>query len=743
MKPVFYVEPQGKLKDAGEVKRIMKARQLSVGYITVIVMLVLHLLPVWGFKYFPTQDGASHIYNAYVVKEYHKHENYRLREVYELNATIFPNWTSHALLAGLLYVFPPLVCEKIVLTLCIGLLPLSLFYFLNGIAKRNAVFGLVGFIYAYNYMLHMGFYNFVLSMSLFFFTMGYWWRVKDKLRLTNIVVIYVLLLVTYLTHYHSYALLVMCLTFFALFASVYDALRGVWGNHKETSEPFMSRLKDGVVTLKPALTFIGALIPAYFILFSYYFYLSNAHGSDGEHKGFAWLTDYFFAMKSLVSFRDDHVLIGRVLLGLFAIAFVITVINRIWQCYQFRESEEWKETGERLWTRVVTQMDGFLIMAVLITAMYFIAPWSGYSGGWINDRFHLYIFLVLLPFFAINVHRHINYAVAGVIIALSFWHLGYNVHTYTLLNRDITNALSLAGMNEKDTTFMNRGVTDGISLAGMDERDTILMSEPGEWGGFSDSLGFEPKYVEPFGHIECLLIVNKGIAYLDNYEANTDHFPLRYKQKELPADFAIIWRTEYNNIPLIPVAGEDPDLKIEYELIDSNDYNRLYRRKPVAPDPEMWGGGSVVAFDMQPDDGQTAPGHIAVYTGTVYTDGQYGWLTKSEREDFKSGSEVPQPYQDSIWGKEDGVFRVALPNGTYQVTCYFSASESEPLEINLIANGEKPIKRLRIPMGSETTERRYNITVTNEHLTQVIYTRGKGKHKRWSWSGFSIRSMAN
>ena len=81
------------------------------------------------------------------------------------------------------------------------------------------------------------------------------------------------------------------------------------------------------------------------------------------------------------------------------------------------------------------------------------------------------------------------------------------------------------------------------------------MSEPGEWGGFSDSLGFEPKYVEPFGHIECLLVVNKGIAYLDNYEANTDHFPLRYKQRELPADFAIIWRTEYNNIPLIPVAG--------------------------------------------------------------------------------------------------------------------------------------------------------------------------------------------
>ena len=489
----------------------MKARLLSVGYVTVIVLMVIHLLPVWGFKYFPTQDGASHIYNAYVVKEYHNHENYRLREVYKLNPTLFPNWTSHALLALLLYIFPPLVCEKIVLTLCIGLLPLSLFYFLNGIAKKNIVFGLVGFLYAYNYLLHMGFYNFVLSMSLFFFTFGYWWRVKDNLRVTNMVVLYILLLATYFTHYHSYALLIMSLTFFALYGSVYDILQKVWG-YKETSQPPMDRFRVSIVKFKPTLIFLIGLIPAYIILFSYYFYLTNTHGSDGDHKGFEWLNDYFFSMKSLVSFRDDHVLIGRVLLVLFAVAFVLTIINRIRQYYQFHESEEWKETGERLWTRVVTQMDGFLIMAVFITAMYFIAPWSGYSGGWINDRFHLYIFLVLLPFFAINLHRHINYAVAGIIIALSLWHLGYNVHTYTLLNRDITNALSLDGM---------------------DEKDTILMSEPGEWGGFSDSLGFEPKYVEPFGHIECLLAVKKGIAYLDNYEANTDHFPLQYKQKEL------------------------------------------------------------------------------------------------------------------------------------------------------------------------------------------------------------------
>lgn len=78
-----------------------------------------------------------------------------------------------------MHIFPPLICEKILLTMCISLMPLSLF---SGVHQEPTsslgqnVFGLVGFIYAYNYLLHMGFYNFTLSISLFFFTLGYWCR---------------------------------------------------------------------------------------------------------------------------------------------------------------------------------------------------------------------------------------------------------------------------------------------------------------------------------------------------------------------------------------------------------------------------------------------------------------------------------------------------------------------------------------------------------------------------------------
>ena len=127
-------------------------------------------------------------------------------------------------MAGLMYIFPPLICEKIFFSLCIGLLPLSLLYLLNGVQKGKTLFCLVGFIFAYNYLLHMGFYNFALSVSLFFFALGYWWRCEDKLNPKTVAITYVWLILVYLTHFQSYALLIVSLTVFGVFLYIYEAL---------------------------------------------------------------------------------------------------------------------------------------------------------------------------------------------------------------------------------------------------------------------------------------------------------------------------------------------------------------------------------------------------------------------------------------------------------------------------------------------------------------------------------------
>lgn len=695
----------------------MEVRRLPLQRIAVVLLLIIYILPVWLFKYTPTQDGPIHVHNAHVLKEYHNPENYMLREVYKLNPTLFPNWTSHALMAGLMFIFPPLICEKILFSLCIGLLPLSLFYFLNSVQKGRTLFCLVGFIFGYNYLLHMGFYNFALSISLCFFALGYWWRCEDKLNAKTLAVMYVWLIVVYLTHFQSYALLTVSLTFFGIYLYIYEAL-----------EPPRVRI---TAPLKPILLFLGAMLPAYVILLSYY--LAKREGG-GYYRSFEGLKQYFLSIGSIVSFRDDHILIGNLLLAVFGIVFLLTVIARIRSIYIHRNTSLQRNGSHGNFT-IVARTDVFLLVAIILTFLYFKFPWSLRSGGmWISDRIHIYILLMLLPFFSIKFHRFINYAFGGILIILALWHLGYNVQTYYALNRDVTVALSSAKMIEPHT---------------------VLASRPSSWGGTPDSAKWDFKYILPFEHIEGYLALGNGVVYLQNYEPNTDHFPLRYRNRDVPADYVLVWRTEYDNVE---------DLVEDYTLVHTNSYNRLYRRKKT-PVVELSEDTATITFDMQPHDGKTAPKHIPVYRDTGYKDGQFGWLSKSVYDGVKTGgggfelkywdtentdatpktnnaSTQDEPnlllYQDNLWGEEDGIFRVALPNGTYEIICYFHAGVAAPVEINLIVNGKKQFEKLHLTSAAESAGRRYTVTITDERLTQVIYTR----KKRWVWSGFTIKQLS-
>ena len=294
------------------------------------------------------------------------------------------------------------------------------------------------------------------------------------------------------------------------------------------------------------------------------------------------------------------------------------------------------------------------------------------------------------------------------------------------------------------------------SSAEMIEPNTVLASRPGSWGGTPDSADWDFKYILPFEHIEGYLALENGVAYLQNYEPNTDHFPLRYKNKKVTPDYVLVWRTEYDGVG---------DLVPEYEVIHSTSYNRLYRRKSVAPDAQLWRTQprlhSICNRTME-----RLPQITSLYTKTTdYTDGRFGWWSKFVEDKFETGgggfelkywhteNKEPVPdlrnvlagdesnlllYQDSLWGEEDGVFRIALPNGTYEIKCYFHAGVVAPVDINLIANGERKFQKLRLTSADESAERRYTVTITDELLTQVIYTR----KKRWVWNGFTVKRLS-
>ena len=252
-----------------------------------LFLLVAHLVPIWFFRYFPSQDGMVHVYNAYILKSYQNPALYKTREVFQLNLTIFPNWVSHLLMAGSMLVVPPLIAEKILLTLCIVGVPLAFLYFQRSVDPENDCYVWLGFLFSYHYLLHMGFYNFSLSFALFFVIFGYWWRHRQTMTAKRIGGLYLMLVLLYLCHIVSYALVLAAIGLAACL----------------TLRPFRS-----------VVTCTGYMMPAGILLLNYI--LDTMQGAEYKYHSGSWFWEYLWKNRSLLAFNDDFLWVNTVLLSL-------------------------------------------------------------------------------------------------------------------------------------------------------------------------------------------------------------------------------------------------------------------------------------------------------------------------------------------------------------------------------------------------------------------------------------------
>ena len=668
-----------------------------------VILFVLHLLPIWIFTYFPSQDGPSHIYNALTLKEYHKHENYTMRDVWKLNITIFPNWLSHLMLASFLYVFPPLVAEKVLLTLAVGLVPISFFYLIDAIHKRGFVFAWLGFLFSYNYLLFMGFYNFALSTSLFFFCFGHWWRHKDDIRVNHLIVLYIFALLTYLSHIASYGLLLLGLSLAAVCLWGGVAIADAWRTRKEGIERIATHFWAGV---KPLLRFALYMIPMYFVLMDYYLKSLRDH-QDGGHRGMEWIKDYFWGVKSIVYFTDWHIGVHHALLVILGIAILVSLAYRI---------------ARKQWVR---QSDVFLVITVVFTVMFIRAPWGFGPGGWINDRIHFYILLMLAPWLVTDMWRWLRYGFLVAVIVVCLLHLGRTTYDIARLSPEIAELVSGTNLIEPHTTYSVRG---------------------GDWRK-SDSFG-EVKYVSPFVHSTALYgVYTDDACHLANYEAHYDYFPINALNRHTyfgHEDYTVAWA--------LPPNENIDDLMRDFDLIHETKNLMLFRRKMTeSPDLSIWGetddGRKIIRFDMQSPEGHTAEGYHAVHKDVGYVSGRFGWKTQSPHNHHGGNVEVPPDYRDSVWDRHDAAFKFDLPNGSYRVTNLFCSAEDKGHQVNLLANGKRMINKLSVPPGNEPVQHTYEIEVTDEHLTQVIYRPNQrvpkaGMHNHWVWNGFTVEEIS-
>jgi hypothetical protein len=168
-------------------------------------LIALECLPLWVFRYFPSQDGPSHLHNAVVTANYASEPSYR--EYYRL--TFFQpggNLLTHFLLTGLVKIAPAFIAEKILLTGYIALFALAFHWLLSALTEHSRYSSLFVFLLIPNLFFHLGFWNFCYGIALSLLMIGYFVRLRGAWTGRSIALLGLAGFVVYLSHAVSWAI---------------------------------------------------------------------------------------------------------------------------------------------------------------------------------------------------------------------------------------------------------------------------------------------------------------------------------------------------------------------------------------------------------------------------------------------------------------------------------------------------------------------------------------------------------
>jgi hypothetical protein len=179
-----------------------------------VVLLGCFLAPVWLLDYFPTQDGAAHLSTAWLIRDTLRADS-PYAEFFEVRSDPVPNWFVQAVLIVLFEVVPPLVAEKMLLTFYVILFLLGFRAFLGAVRPGSEWIALLALPLAFNRCLWMGFYNYCFAMAFFWWILALFLHMRERSGWRLTALLAVLLTLTYFSHLMIFLLSLLALALLA------------------------------------------------------------------------------------------------------------------------------------------------------------------------------------------------------------------------------------------------------------------------------------------------------------------------------------------------------------------------------------------------------------------------------------------------------------------------------------------------------------------------------------------------
>jgi hypothetical protein len=442
------------------------------------VLVALHLLPVWAFPFIPTQDGPSHQALTFILRQYDHPAAGLLRQSYLPNREALPNWFIFFLMGRALGLVAVPVAEKILLSAYVLLLPLSARYALRAIDPRAGFLAVLAFPFLYNYMFHMGFFNFCVSLPAFLFVVGYWLKHAERMGPARTALLALLVLWVYFCHPVTLVVTVAAVLTLAGWRALLDLLSTP--DRRFAPLALWRSLRRWL--LAPAL----ACLPALALMASF---VRSRIGARVLMLPLWVKVKHLAGLYSLASLT-----IWTIPLAL-TLAFLFYFVAGL--CLHARRGQP-LQAG-----------DGLLAAIAVLAVAFFAAPSDLSGGGFVNHRLLLFPFLTLMLWFGTCEHparRRLWIQAAAAGIALGF--LGLFAWKYAEIDGALAEIAAAGERVETDHTFLY------LSYAhqGVDTQGRKLAFRT--W---------------PFAHAGGYVGARKRLADLSLYEANEDYFPFYYR----------------------------------------------------------------------------------------------------------------------------------------------------------------------------------------------------------------------
>ena len=204
-------------------------KSLWAGWLLVAGLLLPIMIAIWAVPGFSTQDGPTHLYNAWILSQSFRSDS-PYQAYYQVHWQPLPNWAGHLALAGLVRLVSPGTADRIMITVTLLAFAVAFVWLRWKVRGGEAMPGACLFIVilAPNFLWLLGFTSFLLGCCLLPITLGVWWSGRDQLGTGRLVVLAVLLVLGYFCHLVSLGLTAAGLAFLALFAPAQNNTGAGW-----------------------------------------------------------------------------------------------------------------------------------------------------------------------------------------------------------------------------------------------------------------------------------------------------------------------------------------------------------------------------------------------------------------------------------------------------------------------------------------------------------------------------------